>query len=120
MPEPGPKPVSPALRAAEKKNPLAAMSRAERQAASKKGVATRAKNIKAARAAQLTERDEAEALRVLRKQMSSADEKISQNAALRVLEWRKGRPAQAQAEQKDVRIVYETRALPVTASTEAD
>ena len=39
--------------------------------------------------------DERNALRVLRKQLRSRDERVAQTAALKLLEWRRGKPGQA-------------------------
>src|SRR5262245_59602504 len=91
-----------------------------RIAGKKGGRAAQDKWRKALKVTDINQRDETNALRVLRKQMESPDERIAQAAALRILEWRKGRPAQAQAEQKDVRIIYESRALPPDSSTISD
>jgi hypothetical protein len=68
----------------------------------------------------LTDADELTAIAVLRQQMRSPDERIAHAAALKVLEWRKGKPSPAPPEKSDVRIVFETRALPLEASNESD
>jgi hypothetical protein len=57
---------------------------------------------------EITERDEANALRVLRKNMRSNDEKIAHAAAVKIVEYKKGKPATGEQEQQDTRIIYES------------
>lgn len=54
----------------------------------------------------ITEQDEAKAVRVLRKLMGSADEKVAQGAANKVLEYTKGRPTPKHDQPE--RIVFES------------
>lgn len=61
---------------------------------------------------QITAVDEVNALRVLRKNLSSNDERIAQQAATKILEYAKGRPGVQQEEQRDAKIILETSFVP--------
>ena len=51
---------------------------------------------------------EQQSLDVLTKQLESPDERIAQAAATKLLEYSRGRPATAQEEPRETRIVFET------------
>jgi hypothetical protein len=52
--------------------------------------------------------DEERSLEVLRGLLGSPDERMRKDAAVKLLEYARGRPAQAQEEPRDVKLVFET------------
>lgn len=60
----------------------------------------------------LSELHTAKAVKVLIKMMDSDDERLAQQAAIKVLEYTKGKPATQEQEEHDRRIVFETAFVP--------
>lgn len=57
---------------------------------------------------EITPKDEAAALTVLRRNLKSTDEKVAHAAAVKIVEYTKGKPATGETEQQDTRIIFES------------